>query len=148
MSLLNTVYERLAGNVKLGGLLAKHNLSMNKPAIYEQWAAPDTAKPYICMTYFFGDSYHWARSETAINIDVFTAGDTVTAEAIRNQVIKLLDQATLKGQDGEESDVRCFLSNDSIIIEDNPKICHWNIEIMALFWRNELIDYINGFSEE
>jgi hypothetical protein len=142
MSLLTTVHGALTTNLKLNSLLARHKLAITKPAVYEQWAAEDTAKPYICLRYTFGDSYHWARSETLVNIDIFTDGDTVKAEAIRNQVIRILDKQTIA--DGDESDVRFFLENDAIIEEDNPSICHWNLEMKAIFWRQGFIeDYVN-----
>lgn len=146
MSVITTIYNALAENPVLNNSLARHKLTKTKPAIYEQWAAEGTEKPYICLNFFFGDSFHWGRSEAAINIDIFTDGDTIRAEAIRNQVIRILDKRTLP--DAEESEIRCFLTNDSIIPEDNPQICHWNIEIQAIFWRNSFIDYQNELGEQ
>lgn len=146
MSLPTLIYNALAGNGNLDALLARHKLAKEKPAIYEQWAAADTDKPYICLLYSFGDSYHWARTEASVTIDIFTQGDTLKAEAIRNQVIRTLDKQKISG-DGEESDVRLFLQSDSIIVEDDPQICHWNIEIGAVFWRNDFVDYLNSIFE-
>lgn len=141
MSILTTVYRVLREDATLNGLLARHKLTKTAPAIYEQWAAEGTEKPYINLTFRFDISDHWAKRDCTVNIDIFTAGDTMQAELIRNNVIKILDRQTLL--DPDDGDVRCYLNNDTLLDEDTPEIAHWNIEMSALFWRSNFVGYLN-----
>lgn len=133
MSIKTTIYQALATDVTLGNVLARHKAAPSKPAVYEGWAAEDTRKPYICLTYSEVESDHWAKRDSAVLVDIFSENSSTEAEWIRNRIIKILDRQVL--HDTDDRYVRCYLDADQIIDDENPDICHWNVEFSALYWR-------------
>lgn len=140
MSVLNTVYNALEADEYLNTMLAANKLRGSAPAIYETWAAENTELPYVCLSYVFTTSDHWAKRSIAVSIDVFTASDSLQAENIKDRIIEILDRSVL--QDNEDREVRCYLDNDNILEEDDPQICHWHLEFEAIVWRNGFIEYL------
>jgi hypothetical protein len=134
MSAKTTIYDTLAHDTTLNGMLARHKYSASKPAIYEAWAGEDAIMPYLNLTYIESESEdHLSKRSCSVNIDVWTEGGTIEAEAIRNQVISLLKGNII--DDSDDRYIRLYLDGDFLTDEDEPNVTHWQIEFTAIFWR-------------
>jgi hypothetical protein len=143
MSVITTLYNALESNTDLQTVLANSTINPEKKAIYDHWADNQTPLPYIVIRFDFGTSSHWAKRETSLIIDIFTDGDTVQAEDIRNMVVNILDRNVLEDEtDGTK--IRCYLNGDRLLDEtEGDEISHWNIEFNLHHWRNSFIDLVN-----
>jgi hypothetical protein len=140
MSVITTLYNALEADPDLREILADSTINPEKKAIYDHWADNETLMPYIVISFNFGDSYHWAKRETALTVDIFTYGDTVQAEQIKDMVITRLDREILIDEtDGAY--IRCYLNADRPLDEaEADDITHWNIDFSLHHWRNSFID--------
>jgi hypothetical protein len=139
MSIITTLYNALETDTELKSILANSTINPEKKAIYDHWADNETLKPYIVIQFDFGESYHWAKRETLLTVDIFTDGDTVQAEHIRNLVILRIDREILiDPEDG--AFIRCYLNGDRPIDEaEADEITHWNIDFSLHHWRNSFV---------
>jgi len=140
---MTTLYNVLENDINLNNILANSTINPEKKAIYDHWADSETLLPYIVIRFDFGASSHWAKRETALIIDVFTDGDTIQAEEIRNIIIFKLDRNVFEDQtDG--SKIRCYLNGDRLLDEtEGEQIAHWNIDFSLHHWRDSFISHIN-----
>lgn len=143
MSVLTTLYTTLESDPTLRTILADSTINPTKKAIYDHWADNETLMPYIVISFDFGESFHWAKRETLLTVDIFTEGDTVQAETIRNLVILRLDREILTDPD-DGAFIRCYLNGDRLLDEpDGDEVSHWNVEFSLHHWRNGFIDHVN-----
>jgi hypothetical protein len=143
MSVFNTIYDALQNAPNVTGLLAESEYNPTKPAIYEEWASEYTQFPYMVYTISHSEGDHWAKQDSVLNLDIFTEGDTVTAEKIKNECIKVIDRQIFKDQE-TGANVRIYYSRDGIITEPTPKITHWNLEFSLRHWRKDFISHLNS----
>jgi hypothetical protein len=141
MSIITTLYNALEADEDLQSILANSTINPERKAIYDHWADNETLKPYIVIRFDFGESYHWAKRETILTVDIFTDGDTVQAEQIRNLVILKLDREIFIDPD-DGAFIRCYLNGDRMLDEtEGDEITHWNIEFNLHHWRNSFISH-------
>lgn len=133
MSIQTAIYSRLAGSEQLRGLLAASTINPAQPAIYEQWAPPDTPMPYINLTYATNEGSHWGKRDTTLIIDIFTDKDSTNAEAIKNKLLTILDRQKIDLE--HEHQARVHSNRDQQIQEPEPYVTHWEIEFSVYYWR-------------
>lgn len=138
MSVITTIYNALETNERLQALLAQSSIDPTKKAIFDEWADWQTDFPYMVLSFSFGLGDHWGKNESILNIDIFTENDTITAEEIKQTCLFAIDQKTFQDPiDGAY--IRCYYNRDGFIVEPDPNISHWNLELSLHHWRNSLI---------
>lgn len=144
MSITQAIYDRLQADSTLQELMAPSTINTTKRAIYEEWADPETPMPYLCLSFSLGNSeVHFAKSETLLNIDIFTQIDSITAERIARACIFSLDMQVLTDPD-DGAFIRCYYNRDGQITEPTDGIIHWNIEMSLHHWRDSFIEHLNS----
>lgn len=125
----------------LKGMLAGADFDETVPAVYSDWAERDVKFPYVVNIYRFPIGNHWAKKSGILNSDIFTKGNSsIEAENIKGKIIELLDRKIFVSD--ESGPIRVYLNIDSIIPEDTPGVCHWNIEFNVVFWRKKFINQL------
>jgi hypothetical protein len=136
-SIQTAIYDHLMNYQPLTDLLGKSTINPLLPAIYDDWAPENTPMPYVNLTYSYNVSFHFAKIEATLNVDIFTEKDTVLAEEIRNNCLLILDRANLILEN--DSLVRIHYRADGQIFEPIQNITHWNLEFLVVYWRKEYI---------
>jgi hypothetical protein len=138
MSLITAIYNHLTADTELAQLLAKDPLT-NAAAIYEQWAHEDAAMPYIVQTHTSRQGNHFAKVDALATFDIFTDQGSINAEAIRNRLIKLLDQLAIEVEN--ENTARFYYARDLNIGDPELEVTHWQTAFDVAFWRKNWIEY-------
>lgn len=135
----NSIYSLLATDEQLAAMLAEKPEALGGgPAIYEQWAGPDSQMPYINLTYSFMPSEGLLKRQGSLDVDIFTAGyDSTFIERIANRVIDILDLR--HPNDPDDGPFRIYLSDENEIPEDVEDVIHWNITFDLITWRKRFI---------
>ena len=135
----DTIYQLLANDPNLAAMLAEKPDEMGGgPAIYEQWAAPDTDMPYINLTYSFGPGEGLFKRQGSLDVDIFVRGnDSVQIERIANQVVNILD--IQQPRDPDDGPFRIYLEGEAEIPEDDATVIHWNLTFDLYTWRVRFI---------
>lgn len=151
MSLKTVIYQRLASDVILDGLLSRSVIEgmETEPAIYERWAAPGTQKPYIVLSYSFRAGTGLIKRSGTLAIDIFTGNDDSTEnEAIYERLVRLLDMQHHKpGKElisPTDGPIQVYLENDIEVPEPEPLIVHWRAEFSLSYWRRSFIENLNA----
>lgn len=141
MSIRTAIYQRLAQDTELVTRLAKRPSSVGGgPAIYEAWAAPDSAMPYINLTYQTAPGNHEYKRVTTLNIDLFASTtDSTVPEAISNHIQKRLHMQPIYTAD--DGLIRMYLDNELELLDDSPGVSHWNITFTVIHWPKSLIEF-------
>lgn len=143
MSVITTLYTTLESDERIGALLGQSTIDPTKKAIYDEWADNYTNFPYMVLSFSFTSGDHWGKNITTLNIDIFTEGDTVKAEDIKEACIFAIDRKTVQDpHDGAY--IRCYYDTDAIISEPTPNITHWNMVFTLHHWRNEFIRHLES----
>lgn len=140
MSLITAIYNHLTADEELAQLLAKDPLT-NAAAIYEQWAHEDAIMPYIVQTHNSRQGNHFAKVDALAIFDIFTDQGGINAEAIRNRILKLLDQLAIAVEN--ENTARFYYSRDQNIGDPEPEVTHWQLVFDVAYWRKNWIEYSN-----
>jgi hypothetical protein len=138
MSIQTAIFQTLAADTTLGGLLALSTIDGTQPALYERWAPENTPMPYINLSYSTIEGDHWAKREATLVVDIFSDQDSINAEAIKNRVIKILNRQIIELEN--ENNARVHYNNDSQIDEPTPAVHHWSIEFSIIYWRKTGVD--------
>jgi len=140
-TVIGTVNNVLIEDSSLASLLSQ--TSWGKPAVYESWAERKAKYPYVVLSWRFTPGIHWARRDGYLAVDIFTKGSSsVEAENIRNRIIELLDKRLFSAD--ESGQIRCYLNDDMVVSDEDPEVCHWNMEFNVIFWRKEFIENLVG----
>ena len=142
-SIQTSIYGRLAEYLPLTVLLGNSTIDDLKPAIYEEWAPPETPMPYINLRYRFSeDNVHWAKRAANLYVDIFTEKDSVLTEKIRNEVLNCLDRIKLYADNNVQ--IRIYSMRDGSAYEPDQNIVHWSMEFICFYWRKEFISHLNA----
>lgn len=136
MSIQTAIYSQLAADTELAALLAASTINAAQPAIYEQWAPPETPMPYINLTYSSTEGNHWAKRDARLYVDIFSSQDSTQAEAIRNRVIKILDRQKITLENGTQA--RIHSDSDGLAADTQDAVTlttHWEIQFTVFYWR-------------
>ena len=135
----DTIYKILSEDTSLAAMLAEKPDEMGGgPAIYERWAAPGTAMPYVNLTYSFEPSEGLFKRKGTLDVDIFARGnDTVQIERIANQIVLLLD--ICHPTDPDDGPIRVYLNSEDEIPEDDETVIHWNLNFDLFTWRARFI---------
>ncbi|MHA1302193.1 MAG: hypothetical protein ACTSPI_00635 [Candidatus Heimdallarchaeaceae archaeon] len=134
---ISTINNILIEDSVLEAKLSK--TSWGAVAIYESWAERESKYPYVVLSWRFIPGDHWAKREGYLTCDIFTKGSSsIEAEDIKDRIVELLDKRLFSAD--ESGKIRCYLNNDMIIPDEEPDICHWNIEFSVIYWRKAFIE--------
>lgn len=146
MSYRTAIYQRLAQDPELNGMLARSTVpgSESAPAIYETWAASGTAMPYINLTYQESSGATFFKRSATLSVDIFIdSGDTTQIEAIKTRVEQLLDISHQDNARKLESEIHypinVYFDTHLEQFEDQDNIHHWTEQFNVQYWNKSLI---------
>lgn len=140
MSLRTAIYLILAEDTVLTDALAVKPSDLGQgPAIYETWAAPGTAMPYMNLTYSFRAQGDAITRRGTLGIDIFIDSyDTTRIEAINNRVKGLLSNRRIL--DEEDGPVFIYLDTEGDVPEPEDGITHWHVDFSITHWDRSVIN--------
>lgn len=140
MSIITATYNALVNDPELSGLLAADPLT-SAAAVYETWAAESARMPYVVQTHEQRKGNHFARIDALAIFDIFTDQGQANAEAIRNEILKILDQKAIETEN--ENTARFYYSRDQEITgEPEENITHWQIVFAVQYWRKNWLENV------
>lgn len=135
MDVIGATYNTLAADGALTARLA--TAPYGGPAIYEAFVPETSEWPCVVIRWEFNIQEPYVKQHGTLTLDIFVTGDSSQpARAIRNDVIRILNQSRLDA--GDDGMARYYLDYHGGVPEE-PGTNHWLVEFTVVFYSPALI---------